>query len=329
MMQAKQKLLNYQVSIMSGRNVLITGGLGNLGSKLTIYLGSLGYQVYVLSRKPTNTILNTEYIAITADITNLEQLQQKLNFEIDFCVHTASFNEFFLAGYAKKALEVNSLGTRNLLEVLSKKDVKHFIYFSTFHVYGADSGIISESSDLHPKNDYASTHLFAEYYVRQFGYTANLKYTILRLTNSYGAPTFIDSDKWYLALNDLTKCAYVSGKIIIKGNGLAQRDFIDMNDVADVVDKLLQRQSTNDIYNLSSNKSYTILELAAVVKDVYDKKYDKNISIEVNKKDLNVYSDLEVKNDKLKSIVDFKVKGSMSGEVGKIFDLLEQEGHGH
>ena len=39
-----------------------------------------------------------------------------------------------------------------------------------------------------------------------------------------------------------------------------------MDDVASVVNKLLQRKATNDVYNLSSNKSYTVLELAKIVK---------------------------------------------------------------
>jgi UDP-glucose 4-epimerase len=308
---------------MNGKKVLISGGLGNLGSKITIYLVNLGYEIYVLSRKAKNKIENVEYKVVEADVSNLDELKQKLNFEIDFCVHTASFNEFFLPGYPEKALKVNALGTRNLLEALSGKNIKNFIYFSTFHVYGADSGIIKESSQLNPKNDYASTHLFAEYYVKQFGFTHGLQYTILRLTNSYGSPTFVDSNKWYLVLNDLTRSAYENGRIIIKSNGKAKRDYIYMDDVASVVDKLLQRKATNDIYNLSSNKSYTVLELAKIVKSYYEKKYNKIIEVEVNQMDLKIYGDIEVKNDKLKSIIDFKVTDKITNEVSKIFDLLK------
>ena len=112
---------------MNGKKVLISGGLGNLGSKITIYLANLGYEIYVLSRKAKNKIENVEYKVIEADVSNLDELKQKLNFEIDFCVHTASFNEFFLPGYPEKALEVNTLGTRNLLEALSGKNIKNFI----------------------------------------------------------------------------------------------------------------------------------------------------------------------------------------------------------
>lgn len=307
---------------MNGKKVLVTGGLGNLGSWISTYLANSGYEVYILSRKEKNKIKNINYKIIEADITNIKELEGKLDFTIDFCVHTASFNEFFLDDYPKKALEINTLGTRNLLEILSKKDIKNFIYFSTFHVYGASSGEITEESPLEPKNDYASTHLFAEYYVKQFGFTHNLKYTILRLTNSYGTPTFIDSDKWYLVLNDLAKSAYEQKKIMLKSNGKAKRDFIYMGDVTSVVEKLFNIDATSDIYNLSANKSYEILELANIVKNEYQKKYNKNIEIEINNNDKMIYDDIFIKNYKLKSIINFEVVDKIREEVNRTFDLL-------
>ena len=308
---------------MTGKSVLVTGGLGNLGSWISSYLVKEGYQVYILSRKAKNVIPNTKIII--ADVTKINELENNLNFHIDFCVHAASFNEFFLKDYPTKALNINSLGTRNLVEVLSRKNIKNFIYLSTFHVYGLNYGVISEESSLAPKNDYASTHLFAEYYVKQFGLTNNLKYTILRLTNSFGAPTFLDSNKWYLVLNDLVKTAFDSNQIIIKSNGKAKRDFIYMGDVSVVIDKLLQINATNEIYNLSSNRSYDILTLANIVKKIYQKRYLKKINILVNDKDTSVYKSLVVENLKLKSIIDFNITDNLEYEVENIFKLLENQ----
>ena len=310
---------------MNGKKVLVTGGFGNLGSWISLYLAKQGYELFILTRKENDKLQEINYKTIECDITNMEQLERKLDFEIDYCVHTASFNEFFLPNYPKKALDVNTLGTRNLLEVLSRKNLKNFIYFSTFHVYGVNSGIVTETTELNPKNDYASTHLFAEYYVKQFGFTHNLKYTILRLTNSYGMPTFIDSDKWYLVLNDLVKSAYEHKNILLKSNGKAKRDFIYMGDVTGVVDRLFRIDATNDTYNLSSNKSYEILELANIVKNEYQKKYNINIEIEINDNDRMIYDDVSIKNDKLKSIITFDSQDKIADEVKKIFKLLEDK----
>lgn len=307
---------------MFGR-VLITGGHGNLGSYITKRLCEEGYEVYVLTRKVKDKLQGINYEIIEADITNFEQLNKKLNFEVDYCIHTASFNEFFLPDYPKKALEINTLGTRNLIEILSTKKIKHVIYFSTFHVYGVNSGIIDENSSLEPKNDYASTHLFAEYYIKQFGFTHNLPYTILRLTNSYGVPSFKDTDKWYLVLNDLVKSAYEKGKIILKSNGKAKRDFIYMGDVAKIVHKLLNVEATNSIYNLSSNKSNTIIDLANKVQKIYAKKYSQKIDIELNQNDQTEYKELEVSNVQLNSIVSLSLNDVFDSEIEHIFELLE------
>ena len=303
--------------------VLITGGFGNLGSWLTIHLSSLGYDVYILSRNSQNIFdADVKYTVIECDITNIEELKTKLNFKVDFCIHTASYNEHFLEGYPKKALEINALGTRNMLEVLSSLDIKKFIYFSTFHVYGSISGTITEDSPLNPKNDYATTHLFAEYYIKQFALTHNIKYTILRLTNSYGCPTFVNTDKWYLILNDLIKSAYDDKKIVLKSNGKSSRDFIWMGDVCKVVTGCISCDYDNNIFNLSSNILYSIIELTKLVQSVYYDKFNELVEIQINDNDLSNESILEVSNNKLVSSLDIRFEDKLISEIEKTFDLL-------
>jgi UDP-glucose 4-epimerase len=309
---------------MSGK-VLITGGLGNLGSYITKEFCESGYDVYVLVREENNKLENVRYTVIKADITNIDALKNKLNIEFDYCIHLASFNEFFTNDYPKKALEINTLGTRNLLEVLSQKHLKRFIYFSTFHVYGTSDGIVNELSALNPKNDYASTHLFAEYYVKQFGLLNELNYTIFRLSNSYGAPLFRDTNKWYLILNDLVKSAYENNKIVIKSNGKAFRDFIWVQDVVTITKKALDLNES-DIYNLSSSKSYQLIEIANIIKIEYEKRYSKTIEISVNSDDTISYKNLTVSNAKLKNAMDFDLSVKFIQEINAIFQLLESSG---
>ena len=300
--------------------VLITGGLGNLGSWITVFL-SERYDVYVLSKRVENT-LDCRYTIIQADITNMEELKLKLNIEFDFCIHTASYNEFFNDNYAGKALSINTLGTRNLIEVLKNKTLKNFIYLSTFHVYGASSGLVTESTDLNPKNDYASTHLFAEYYLKQFNATDCFPFVIFRLTNSYGAPKYINSTKWYLVLNDLVKSAYTENKIVLKGNGKATRDFIWMQDVCYVIEEsLLFKQ--NEIYNLSSAMIFSMYDLAKKVQEVYIKRYNKDIGIVINKNDKTPDVNLKVDNSKLMKTLNIEFQDMFYKEIESIFILLE------
>jgi UDP-glucose 4-epimerase len=302
--------------------ILITGGLGNLGSWMTRTFAQNGYEVLVLSRKASYTLKDIPYTLIDVDISDLDALKQAIPDDIDYCIHTASLNESFIDNYPQKALLVNTLGTRNLLETLNIKQLKKFVYFSTFHVYGLHQGIIAEDTQPYPKNDYASTHLFAEYYVKQFNATHQLKYTIFRLTNSYGAPLIKKSDKWYLVLNDLARSAFLNQKIILQSNGNTQRDFIWMGDVCKITLNSLD-VLPDDTYNLSSAHHYKVIELAQMVQAAYLQRYGKMIEIVTNDADHSVYQELTVDNNKLKSFLSFTPENKFLFEINKIFDLLE------
>lgn len=304
--------------------VLITGGFGNLGSWLTTHFSAQGFDVYVLTRKEKIRLEDVVYKVIEADIADIEALKSQISMDFDICIHTASLNEHFLDNYPQEALLTNALGTRNLLEALCVYGVKKFIYMSTFHVYGVNSGHITEETPLFPKNDYATTHLFAEYYIKQFAFTCKLNYTIFRLTNSYGCPIDSSTDKWYLVLNDLAKSAYENQKIVLKTNGEALRDFIWMGDVCNIIEQATNL-NTCDTFNLSAGKSYKIVEIAKMVKNIYEKRYSKIVPIEINKEDKNSYDVLFVDNNKLKRVIDFSLNDKFEEEINKIFDLLEQE----
>jgi UDP-glucose 4-epimerase len=307
---------------MSGKRVLITGGFGNLGLWLTNYFASRDYRITILS-KNINIKLDKDYRVIQADITDIGELREKLkDIEFDYIIHTASYNEYFHKDYAKKALLVNTLGTRNLIDVLKDKNIKRFIYLSTFHIYGLDSGIITEDTPPNPKNDYASTHLFAEYYLKQFGESDEFPYIIFRLTNSYGSPKYINSSKWYLVLNDLTKSAFIKKKILLRGNGKAIRDFIWSGDVCSVIEKSFHFKA-KEIFNLSSNQTYSMYYIAKEVQRVYKKRYAQEIEIILNSSDKTPSKNLIVDNSRLKQYIDIEFSNKFQDEVESIFNLLE------
>ena len=303
--------------------VLITGGFGNLGSWLCNYFYNIGFEVTVLSQRVRSIAGVNYHHVIQADIADYGALKSKITMSYDYCIHTASYNEHFHKNYHEKALFINALGTRNLVEVLKCSGLKKFIYFSTFHVYGKDYNVIDEGCAPSPHNDYATTHLFAEYYLKQFYNTDQFPSIICRLTNSYGAPKSLDSSKWYLVLNDLVKSAYESHLIKISSNGEASRDFVWMGDVCQVVDKLLSSTVDTGIFNISSGQTCKVIELARVVQSVYQKRYKKKIDIVTNNKDINKYCEVEVKNDSLLEVIKHTFHNELEGEVVKIFNLLE------
>jgi|TARA_B100001964_G_scaffold146508_1_gene161338 UDP-glucose 4-epimerase len=139
-------------------NLLITGGLGNLGLWLTHYFLDRGECVRVIGRTEKVIIKHDNYKFIACDITKQDNLELAITEYYDFCIHAASYNEHFQAGYKARALSINALGTDNLCEALLKHGVGKLIYLSTFHVYGTSSGVITEQTDICPINDYGLTH---------------------------------------------------------------------------------------------------------------------------------------------------------------------------
>lgn len=309
-------------------NVLITGGLGNLGSWITQHFIDKGYKVTVLSKNKREVLINNDYEIIYADIAQFDDVNAKLSGkQFDYIVHTASVNDGFVDRYFELAALVNVLGTRNLLEAVKDNPPKNFIYFSTFQVYGKYSGTITEDTEKLPKHDYGTSHLQAELAIKQLHVTHQIPFTIFRLTNSYGCPKDLDSSKWYLILNDLSRTAFQTQEIVLKSNGLSPRDFIWMGTVADIVEKTCSALApTNDIYNISGQNTLTMLDVANAVKAAYFEKYNKEIPVKTNQEDTATYpTDLYVDSQKLRAKIAINDVVRFKEEAIKIFELLERE----
>ena len=319
---------NLARSMTNQSTLLITGGLGNLGSWLTDYFcHHTNYQVSVLASRERPILTNLDFTFIACDIADRQAVRESLNGRtFDYVVHTASVNDYFKENFAEDALRVNALGTRNLLDHFKDQaGLRQFVYFSTFQVYGQRQGLITEETPTEPKNDYGTTHLFAEYYVKQFHANHQLPYTIFRLTNSYGCPKDTDSSKWYLVLNDLARMAAAEQKIVLKSNGQASRDFIWMGDVCDIVHRTLESPNPlNDTFNISGEQTFRMIDVATSVQQAYREVYGEELPIQVNEADTNQYADdLRVSSQKLRQRISFTTQHRFVEEAKKIFELVQ------
>lgn len=305
--------------------VLLTGGLGNLGLWFVEDLLSQGYEVVVLGRRERVCIEHDRYSFLQADVTDLGSLKENISTYYDYCIHTASLNEHFLDNYSKNALLVNALGTDNLCHALATNGVGKFIYLSTFHVYGATSGRITENSKISPINDYGLTHFFAEKYIEKHHRHSKLNYCIFRLTNSYGCPKDQGTDKWYLLLNDLSRAAVLQGKIELNGDGSALRDFIWMGDVMGVVSAALSSDILmNDCYNLSFGKTLQIVDVAKRVCSAYQNLYSQELAVNIDLTNVPAAEYMVVDNSKLLSVIEYDFSDRLEAEAAAIMTMLKE-----
>jgi UDP-glucose 4-epimerase len=101
-------------------------------------------------------------------------------------IHLASLNEHDSINNIKLSWDSNTLGTHNLLSLLSNKQIPQFICFSTFHVYVGCTGRIVEDSTTRPHHPYASTHRAAEDIVSF--YQCYKSMDSFRLSKGFGYP---------------------------------------------------------------------------------------------------------------------------------------------
>lgn len=285
--------------------LLITGGHGYIGQYLCRYFEN--EDVIGTSRTPKTS---KERFMQLLDETSIQNVCSG----VDIVIHTASMNERQIAGNEKDALLANAFAARQLYLDAVRHGAQHFIYLSTFHVYGRAEGTITEETYPVPKNDYGLTHLAAEQYLRQLSSKHHVPVTILRLTNGIGLPGE-GCDKWYLALNDFCAMAAETGRVTLLSDGMARRDFLSIYDVCRAVDIVIKNGGKEDcsIYNVSAQKTYSIRELAELAADLFWKLKHKKVLVEIpqndnsnnyqkNKKDSRNVPELFVESAKLRSL---------------------------
>jgi UDP-glucose 4-epimerase len=147
--------------------------------------------------------------------------------------------------------------------------VRRFIYFSTAHIYGAPLvGAISEQTVPRPIHPYAITHKVAEDFVLAALDQGKIDGIVLRLSNGFGAPVAAEVNRWTLVVNDLCRQAVSTGKLVLRSNGLQQRDFITLQDTARCVAHFIalpKADCGDGLFNLGGECSRSIYAITQMV----------------------------------------------------------------
>lgn len=173
------------------KKILVTGGAGYIGSHTVRQLGEAGYQVIVydnLSTGSAKALLNGNLL-----VANLEN---EVSLELAFVQHNFDAVLHFAASISVPESVANPLdyysnntrNTLNLLRCCQKYGVKKFVFSSTAAVYGEpQENPVSESCATNPINPYGWSKLMSERMIRDYGFSSEFKYVILRYFNVAGA----------------------------------------------------------------------------------------------------------------------------------------------
>ena len=320
------------------QKILITGANGYLGAQLSQHLASQGHQITALCfpEAPNDPIwchaMDEVLVGSVAEDSTIEMLQKR---SFDAIIHLVSLDHHQSQSFAlEQVLKINVQPSWALLNAFAGKGLKTFLFFSTIHVYGAlPPKSIDEFHPLNPVNVYALTHMMSEKVCDYFNRTTSVNCLNVRLSNSFGQPVFPDNNCWWLAVNDLCRTAYFEKNIKLLSDGSPQRDFIHGSDVCQAVEVILEhapKSKERPAYHISSSKTYTLLELAGIVKDVYEELYGMVIPVHtpdnMSVEDFDLYSSIpryQIDNSALQAL-GYEPKYDIREGVRQLFQYFEK-----
>ena len=242
------------------KRVLITGSEGFTGRYVTEEFRRAGWEVWGAGLQPKPE--QPQYLQI--DLLKQETLVAiATKVQPDVVIHLAAM-AFVAEDDANGFYQVNLMGTRNLLEVLSaaKTPPECTIVASSANVYGNSTlEVLGEDSPTNPANDYAVSKLAMEYLAKthmdRLGIviTRPFNYTGVGQSSRFLIPKIVEHFK-------------ARAPIIELGNVNVARDFSDVRDVARYYYKLADAKPLGEIVNLCSGKSISLLRCLDVASEL-------------------------------------------------------------
>lgn len=198
----------------TGAIATVVGGSGFLGSHVADQLSAAGYDVRVFDLVPSPWLRRGQTM-IVGDILDQSAINEAV------AGASAVYNFAALADLdealdqPRRTVELNVLGTVNVLEACRIAQVRRFVYASTVYVYSREGGFYRVSKQA------------AEHYVEEYERAYGLEFTILRYGSLYG-PRADASNGLYRIVRD----ALANRRISYEGNAESIREYIHVTDAA-------------------------------------------------------------------------------------------------
>jgi UDP-glucose 4-epimerase len=245
--------------------VLVTGGLGFIGSHVVDRLRAKGIEVRVYDLAHNADLRRNDVEYVYGSILDLPQLVGAM---------AGVYAVFHLAAIAdvKDVLEnphyaeqINVRGTINILEAARQTSTDRIIFGSTTWVYSEADGVdVDESTPLHsPSHLYTATKIAGEYYCKSYSDLYKLRTTILRYGIPYG-PRARDGAVVPIFVNKALR----GEPLTIAGDGSQFRKFVFVEDLAEGNVKALKSTASHRIYNLDGQEKVTIRQIAETLQKI-------------------------------------------------------------
>lgn len=258
--------------MINAQQVIITGGLGFIGSHLVERLLADGHTVVVLDNFSTGRMENLDQVKDNPrlsihrlDVSSYSEIKPFFE-SVDWVFHLAALAD--IVPSIQQPLiyhKANVDGTSAVLEAARTAGVRRFIYAASSSCYGLpDEFPTPETALIRPMYPYALTKYLGEQYVLHWNKVYKLPCVSLRLFNVYG-PRARTSGA-YGAVFGVFLAQKLAGKpFTVVGDGTQTRDFTFVADVVDAFVRAAESEIEGEVLNVGSGNTYSVNHLVRLL----------------------------------------------------------------
>ncbi|MDJ0514471.1 MAG: NAD-dependent epimerase/dehydratase family protein [Methyloceanibacter sp.] len=255
------------------KNILVTGGLGFIGTSLVPKLQSLyGAEIRILDNlsNPSGDLQASDGIEIVeSDVRDFSAVREAVR-GVDAVVHLAAHTRVIDSIEDPHLnFDINTVGTFNVLEAMRQEGVPSLVNASTGGaILGEVPPPINEEIAAKPASPYGASKLAAEGYCWAYAQSYGLKAASLRFSNIYGPHSRQKSS----VVAAFIKAIRDDGAVTVYGDGTQTRDYLFVEDLTDGILNAIQSGATGT-YQLGFGKPTSVNTLIDIIRDITGAQY--------------------------------------------------------
>lgn len=232
------------------KNVLVIGGSGFLGSHVSDQLSNSGYDVTIYDLTESKYLRKNQKMII-GSITNVKLLDETIK-NMQYVYHFAGIADIHESTLDPvNTINTNVMATAHIVDLCVKHKIKRFMYASTIYVYSSHGSFYKTSKQC------------SELIIENYSKTHGLASTIMRYGSLYGKRA-----NHFNSINKMIKQAIDQKKIVRSGSGKEVRDYIHIEDAANVSVKLLESNETIEYVMITGNQRMKIKEVINMINEM-------------------------------------------------------------
>ncbi len=259
------------------KRFLVTGGAGFIGCNIVRRLLAEGHEVRVLDNFSTGrreNLIGLDVELIEGDLTSYHMVQRAVK-GVDYVLHQGALPSVPRSVNDPIAsVNVNVLGTLNVLTAAMEEGVKRVVYASSSSIYGDSPELPKHEMMLPaPKSPYAASKLAGEHLCRVFYETYGLETIMLRYFNVFG-PHQNPHSQYAAVIPKFITAALTDQPAIVFGDGQQSRDFTFVDNVVEANLAAIEapREALGKAFNIACGESFSLLQLLEILEGILGKR---------------------------------------------------------